>query len=313
MSAGVGVDAELATSAETHNRASHAGFRRNQEPARAHPVIKMVGGKTRLLPELLARMPARFGRYYEPFAGGAALFFRVAPERAVIADSNADLMGMYRALAGDVETVLDLLGRHSRWHSENHYAAVKEGWNGTSYTRYTRAGRAAAFLYLNKTCFNGLWRVNRKGEMNVGWGKHPTFVPDVENLRAAAGALARAAMRTGDYRTTLVDSGRGDFVYLDPPYDGTFGAYTTGGFTDVDQAELAHTVRCLVERGVQVMVSNADTPRIRALYAGMRIDVVQRPGTMSCDGAKRGKVDEVIITAGYGPFLESAKLRKDQR
>lgn len=301
MSAEGGVDAELATSAETHNRASHAGFRRNQEPARAHPVIKMVGGKARLLPELIARMPARFGRYYEPFAGGAALFFALAPERAVLSDANADLMGMYRALADDIDGVLRLIDAHRCAHgmaAGEHYYAVRERWN-TRARLIGRAARAADFIYLNKTCFNGLWRVNRKGEMNVGWGKHDTFTPDVENLRAAATALARADLMTGDYRDFVFEAKRGDFCYLDPPYDETFTSYTTGGFTDIDQAELAHTVRCLVDRGVQVMASNADTPRIRALYAGMRIDVVQRPGTMSCDGAKRGKVDEVIITAGY--------------
>lgn len=257
----------------------------------------MVGGKARLLPELLARMPARFGRYYEPFAGGAALFFRVAPERAVLSDANADLMGMYGALAERIHHVVENLECHMLFHSEEHFLAKRETWNEREVMNPVM--RAADFIYLNKTCFNGLWRVNRKGEMNVGWGKHPSFAPDVENLRAAATVLARAAIRTGDYRATLADAKLGDFVFCDPPYDGTFGAYTTGGFSDVDQAELAHTVRCLVDRGVQVMVSNADTPRIRALYAGMRIDVVQRPGTMACDGTKRGKVDEVIITAGY--------------
>lgn len=269
----------------------------------AKPVIKWAGGKARLLPELLARMPARFGRYYEPFAGGAALFFRVAPERAVLADRNLDLMEMYSALARDVEAVLELVDQHqmlNRDYGERHYISVRDAWNARA-SMGTDAARAAAFIYLNKHCFNGLWRVNRKGEMNVGWGKHPTLTPGVNNLRAASGVLARAKLRADDYRGTTDDAERGDFVFCDPPYDGTFTSYTAGGFDDVAQAELAHTVRCLVDRGVQVMVSNADTPRIRALYAGMRIDVVQRPGTMNSNGKKRGAVDEVIIMAGYEP------------
>lgn len=276
----------------------------SQVPKRARqagPVVTYVGGKSRLLPELRSRMPATFGRYYEPFAGGAALFFRVAPELAVLADSNSDLMGMYREVREYVSVVEWQLGEHSRLHSEDHYRAVKKAWNARARgpNAPTSVARAAGFIYLNKTCFNGLWRVNRKGEFNVGWGKHPFFWPDVDGLRLASSALASAELRTGDYRAAVADAQRGDFVYFDPPYDGTFGAYTVGGFGDVHQAELAHMVRCLVDRGVQVMVSNADTPRIRALYAGMRIDVVQRRGTMNSDGAKRGKVDEVIITAGY--------------
>jgi DNA adenine methylase len=238
-----------------------------------------------------------FGRYYEPFAGGAALFFRLAPQRAVIGDSNADLMAMYGAIAGDVEAVIGQLEWHRDRHSEVHYLATRTAWNAKS---GSAIARAAMFVYLNKTCFNGLWRVNRRGENNVAFGRYtnpPICVPDA--LRAAALVLAGATLRTGDYREVLNDIKRGDFAYFDPPYDGTFTAYTAGGFGDAQQAEVAFTARAIAARGCKVMVSNADTPRVRALYAGMRIDVVKCGRAINSDAAKRGDVDEVIVTAGY--------------
>ena len=260
----------------------------------ATPVLKWLGGKTKLLPELTARLPARFGRYFEPFVGGAALFFRVAPERAVLADSNPDLIGLYTCLTRDVAGVIRKLEHHRTAHSESHYYTTRTRWNDREL--WSSADRAATFIYLNKTCFNGLWRVNRSGAFNVGWGKHATFTPDVENLRAAALELQRAVLRTGDYRAAVDDALAGDVVYMDPPYDGTFTSYAPGSFTDVDQAEVAHLARTLDARGVHVIVSNADTPRIRALYAGWTLDRVSRQGTVSCKGAGRARVAELIIT-----------------
>src|ERR1043165_2567194 len=136
----------------------------------AAPVVKWVGGKTKLLPELIARMPVRFGRYYEPFAGGAALFFRVAPERAVLADSNSDLIGLYTCLAGDVAGVIRRLEHHRAAHCEAHYYATRTRWNDREHS-WTSADRAATFIYLNKTCFNGLWRGSRLGRLHGALGR----------------------------------------------------------------------------------------------------------------------------------------------
>ena len=261
-------------------------------------MVKAAGGKTRLLAELVARMPDRFGRYYEPFAGGAALFFRVAPRRAVLSDANADLMAVYRALAQDVDAVIRRLEQHRAEHGERHYYAVRDDWNQRD-PAWPLIERAAAFVYLNKTCFNGLWRVNRAGAFNVALGRYADpAICAPETLRAAAAVLQRATLREGDYRAAIADARRGDF---DPPYDGTFGAYTADGFGDVEQAELAFTVRTLAARGCRVMVSNADTPRIRALYAGMRIDVVRCARAINCDRRGRGAVDEVLVMVGYEP------------
>lgn len=262
-------------------------------PLRAGPIVKMPGGKTRLLPELLNRMPPITGRYYEPFAGGAALFFALAPEHAVIADANLDLVATYRAVASGVEAVIGELGRHREQHGAEHFAAVKRDWNRGART-------PAAFLYLNRTCFNGLWRVNRRGEFNVAFGAYRDPFGDIAaRLRAAAPVLARAEIRAGSYVDTLADAGAGDVVYVDSPYDEGWCGYTAAGFTAADQAELAFTVRTLAARGVRVLVSNSDTPRVRALYAGLQIETVTCARSINCDAGGRGAVGEVIVTAGF--------------
>ena len=267
----------------------------------ATPVIKWVGGKTKLLSELLARMPERVGRYFEPFAGGAALFFRVAPARAVLNDDNADLIGLYRALATDVGSVIKRLERHRTEHDDRHYYATRARWNDPDIA-WPAADRAATFIYLNKTCFNGLWRVNRAGGFNVPIGRYtdpPICVP--EALRAASASLARAELRCGDYRDAVRDAGKGDFAYFDPPYDpvsptASFTSYTAGAFGPDDQRALADLARSLVTRGCRVMLSNSDTPFIRSLYKGFKIDRVKCARAINSNAARRGEVDEVIVT-----------------
>ena len=270
----------------------------------AWPVIKWVGGKTKLLPELIARLPERFGRYYEPFAGGAALFFRVAPKSAVLADSNADLINLYRAIADDAGSVIKRLAYHRTHHSETHYYEMREKWNQQRPT-WNAAERAAAFIYLNKTCFNGLWRVNRAGDFNVPIGRYtdpPICVP--EALKAAHDVLARAELKIADYRTAVATAQKGDFIYFDPPYDpvtptANFTSYTVNAFGPDQQRELAETARILVARGCKVMLSNSDTPFIRQIYKGFTIDRVKCARAINSNAAKRGDVDEVIATAGY--------------
>jgi DNA adenine methylase len=270
----------------------------------ASPIVKWVGGKTKLLPDLLARMPERFNRYYEPFAGGAALFFRLAPKRAVLADSNPDLIGLYTAVAADVNSVIRRLQTHRDQHDEAHYYDMRTRWNDRD-LNWSTPERAAAFIYLNKTCFNGLWRVNRSGAFNVPIGRYtdpPICVP--EALRAAQQVLSRAEIRRADYRTAVKDAKAGDFLYFDPPYDpvtttANFTSYTVDAFGPDEQRALADTARELVARGCQVMLSNSDTPFIRSIYKGFRLDRVKCARAINSNAAKRGDVDELIITGGY--------------
>ena len=273
-------------------------------PVVATPIIKWVGGKTKLLPELLARMPERFGRYHEPFIGGAALFFRVAPERAVLNDFNADLIGLYTAVKRDVASVIKRLEHHRTAHSEAHYYDTRTRWNDRELA-WTSSERAATFIYLNKTCFNGLWRVNRSGAFNVPIGRYvdpPICVPDA--LHSAHAILARAELRHGDYRAAVADASRGDFLYFDPPYDpvtptANFTSYTTDVFGAEQQRELAETARMLVGKGCRVMLSNSDTSFVRSLYKGFKIDRVKCSRAINSNAAKRGDVDEVIVVGGY--------------
>lgn len=266
--------------------------------------MKWVGGKTKLLPELLARMPERYNRYYEPFAGGAALFFRLAPKRAVLADYNHDLVGLYTTIAKDVNAVIRRLEMHHKAHCESHYYETRERWNDREVS-WSTPERAAAFIYLNKTCFNGLWRVNRSGAFNVPIGRYtdpPICVP--EALRAAQQVLSRAEIRRADYREAVADAKAGDFLYFDPPYDpitptANFTSYTSNVFGPEQQQELADTARQLIAKGCQVMLSNSDTPFIRSIYKGLRIDRVKCARAINSNAAKRGDVDEVIITGGY--------------
>jgi len=271
----------------------------------AAPVIKWVGGKTKLLPELLARMPERFSRYYEPFAGGAALFFRVSPERGVLADYNSDLIGLYKMLAKDAGAVIKRLEYHREHHDEAHYYAVRERWNDRE-IHWATADRAATFIYLNKTCFNGLWRVNRSGAFNVPLGRYtdpPILVP--ETLRAAHDVLARTELKCCDYRTAVEAAKKHDFIYFDPPYDpvtstSNFTSYTNSVFGHDQQRELADTARMLVARGCKVMLSNSDTPFIRSLFTkGFSIDRVMCSRAINSNASKRGEVAEVIVTGGY--------------
>ena len=270
----------------------------------ASPIVKWVGGKTKLLPELLARMPEHFNRYYEPFAGGAALFFRLAPKRAVLADSNPDLIGLYTAVANDVGAVIRRLQAHRDAHDEAHYYEMRARWNDRDH-EWSTPERAAAFIYLNKTCFNGLWRVNRAGLFNVPIGRYsdpPICVP--EALRAAQQVLSRAEIRRADYRMAVRDAKAGDFLYVDPPYDpvtttANITSYTANAFGPDEQRALADTARELVARGCYVMLSNSDTPFMRSIYKGFRVERVKCARAINSNAAKRGDVDELIITGGY--------------
>ncbi len=270
----------------------------------ASPIVKWVGGQTRLLPEIAARLPRRYGRYFEPFAGGAAVFFSLAPARAVLADSNPDLIATYRAVATDVEGVIRRLALHRDAHGEGHYYATRARWNDRS-VAWTPLDRAAAFIYLNRTCYNGLWRVNRAGGFNVPMGRYTNpLICDEAGLRAAARALARATLQCGDYQTAVASAGAGDLVYFDPPYDpvtptASFVSYTAGAFGPDDQRALAALTHRLVERGVAVVLSNSDTPFVRSLYRGLRVDRVRCPRAINCNAQRRGDVDEVLVLGGF--------------
>jgi len=273
-----------------------------KEPVKARPFVKWVGGKTGLLDQLLPLVPKKFGRYFEPFVGGGALFFALQPKQAVLSDANGELINCYFEIRDDVEHLIKVL-RAIPVNAETYYQQ-----RASVPTDSVRA--AARTIYLNKTCFNGLYRVNRKGEFNVGWGKKdPVKFPtacDPDNLRACSAALrsARIFICGYDVLRMMESPVAGDFMYFDPPYapvskTANFTAYTTTGFSSKDQKRLADEFRKMSDRGVHCMLSNSDTPTMRKLYKGFRIDVVHAARAVNCKGTKRGKVREIVVR-NYG-------------
>lgn len=266
----------------------------------ARPFIKWAGGKTALLSEILPRLPAKINTYYEPFVGGGAVFFALAAEkrfkRAVLTDGNEEVSHAYMALENDVDGVARALKKHV--YNEKHYYAVR----AQNPEKLGTNSRAARFIYLNRTCFNGLYRVNRKGEFNVPFGKYanPTIC-DEENLRAVAEVLHGVDGRLSDFEETVSDAKRGDTVYMDPPYapaseTADFTAYTAGGFGPKDQERLRDVAKKLIDRGVFVLLSNSDTPFVRKLYKGFKIEKVEAPRRVNSKGGKRGNVGELLIS-----------------
>lgn len=264
------------------------------------PIVKWAGGKAKLLPEIEARMPTVYRRYFEPFFGGGALYFRIAPRVAIINDWNRDLVNVYRCVAWNVEAVIRRLRDHEGRHGRDHYYATREAWNDRDRT-WGDVDRAAAFIYLNKTCFNGLWRVNRSGGFNVPMGRYknpPILRP--ERLRAAGAQLRHAEIHTGDYRDAVERAEAGDFLYFDPPYQpltktSNFVSYTEKNFGEDEQRNLANVARSLDARGCSVMLSNSDTPFIRKLYRGFKIEKVMCPRAINSKASSRGAVAEVLI------------------
>lgn len=268
----------------------------------AHPILKYAGGKTFLLPEILARLPTKISTYYEPFVGGGAVFFALAAEgrfkRAVIGDVNVDLMRMYAALAIQPAGVIRILHEYARLHSERRFYEVR----AFKPSELSEAEHAARVIYLNRTCFNGLWRVNKKGEFNVPFGKYTNpKICDEENLRACSKVLLETTLTALDFNMTVAPAKKGDVVYADPPYlpvsdTANFTAYAKGGFGLEEQTRLRDVAKKLVERGVHVLLSNSDTPTVRKLYRGFKIEEVQAPRRVNSKGGKRGNVGELLIS-----------------
>lgn len=263
------------------------------------PIIKWAGGKAQLLPVLMGLLPPREGihRYFEPFVGGAALFFALQHPRSTLSDSNAELINLYTVVREEPEALIAALRAHATAHDAPHYYEVR-AWTPGSLTAVARAAR---LIYLNKTCYNGLYRVNSRGQFNVPIGRHKSLtICDEPNLRAASAALRPARLAPSDYEMVLAGAGAGDFVYFDPPYHPTsatavFTSYTDHPFDAREQERLAQVFRRLHAAGCHLMQSNSDTPLIRELYAGFRIERVTANRAINSRADRRGPVTELVI------------------
>jgi DNA adenine methylase len=263
---------------------------------RPKPFLKWAGGKTQLLPEILGRFPKKFGRYHEPFLGGGAVFFALAPERAALSDVNADLVETYRAIRDDVESVIMALKDHES--SAEHFYEVRSQQR----EELSSAQGAARTIFLNRTCFNGLYRVNRKGEFNVPFGKYlnPTICNE-ENLHAVSNALQNVDLKVEDALLLGTRVVANDLVYFDPPYDpvsktASFTSYAKNGFGELQQRSLAKLFASLAKKDVHVMLSNSDTPLIWSLYKGFKIERVYARRAINSKADRRGHITELLIS-----------------
>ena len=281
-------------------QASHSSFDRNALP-KPSPFIKWVGGKGRILSQLRPMLPKGVGlmRHVEPFVGGGAMFFSRQPKRALLADVNQELINTYTCIRDDLDKVIRALGSLACKHDADSYYEVRERYNQSA--RLAPATRAAMFIYMNKTCFNGLHRVNRKGEFNVPVGryKNPTILNE-GTLRSASHSLKKVSIRCQGFEALVQTARPGDFVYFDPPYEpvsttANFTSYATNGFGQEEQTNLRDVYKELDRRGCKLMLSNSDVPFIRELYKDFNIGIVAAPRAINCNAKRRGRVNEVVV------------------
>jgi len=263
--------------------------------ATPRPFLKWAGGKGQLLGRLRARVPKAYGRYFEPFLGGGALFFALRPARCVLGDVNREIVDCYTAVRDDVSGLVAALREHR--YEAVHYYAVRDA----DPAKLPLVERAARTIFLNKTGFNGLYRVNRAGKFNVPFGRYSKpAICDEENLIACSAALSNAELVAGDFERVAARARTGDFVYFDPPYvplsrTAAFTAYAPGGFDLDAQARLAAFFGKLAARGVALLLSNSDVAEIRKLYARYRIDTIEATRVINCKATRRGPVNELLV------------------
>lgn len=260
------------------------------------PFLKWAGGKRQLVPALLARLPATYGTFYEPFIGGGALFFAVKPARAVIADRNSRLVRTWTCVRDEVEPLIARLSTFS--HDRDFFLAQR----ARAIDAEPDVEVAAWMIFLNRTAFNGLYRVNRRGQFNVPFGKYknPTLC-DADNLRAASAALQGTKILHADFAESTASAAEGDFVYFDPPYvplsaTSAFTAYTGDGFGAEEQARLRDVALALKRRGVRVLLSNSSAGLVRELYGqDFTVEEVMATRLINRDSAGRGAIAELLI------------------
>ncbi len=267
------------------------------------PIVKWAGGKRQLLPALQSLLPQGWqaSTYCEPFLGGGALLWALQPEQAVVGDLNAELMNMYHVVRDTPHELVEHLAQHRN--TSEYFYQLRMQDREPEFALRTPLERASRFIYLNKTCYNGLFRVNNAGEFNSPYGryKHPNIV-NRENILAVSEYLNQATVMLvhEDYQTVLEHLPDTAFVYLDPPYHpisdtSSFTGYVQGGWKAVDQERLRDACRDLNRRGVRFMQSNSDTPLIRELYTEFELTTVQAVRAVNSKGSGRGAVSELII------------------
>ena len=268
------------------------------------PFTKWTGGKRQLLGELRIYMPENYNRYFEPFVGGGALFFDLAPEQAVINDFNEELINAYRQIKDKPVDLIDLLLGHKENNSKDYYLELRAADRDGRLASMTDVERAARILYMLRVDFNGLYRVNSKNQFNVPYGryKNPKIV-DVDLIHQISGYLNENDIEIlqTDFADAVAGAQTGDFVYFDPPYiplneTSSFTSYTHEGFSYEEQVRLRDTFKELTDRGVYVMLSNSSSPLVEELYQDFNVHFVEAQRTNGAKSSSRGKISEIIVT-----------------
>ncbi|ARY93008.1 MULTISPECIES: DNA adenine methylase [Lacticaseibacillus] len=270
------------------------------------PFIKWVGGKRQLIGEIDRFLPKSYKTYFEPFLGGGALFLHLTPHEAVVNDLNTELINTWQVVKDAPTKLMELLTVHQQNNSKDYYLNIRRMDRDGRITGLTPAQRAARFIYLNKTGFNGLWRVNSHGQNNVPYGRYKAPLVADERIFAVSQYLNRnsVSLLNTDFTDAVATASEGDFVYFDPPYipstaTAAFTSYTSSGFGLEQQQKLRDTFQRLTGRGVLAMLSNSDTRLTRELYADIpeiHIHQVRANRAINSDATKRGRVNELIIT-----------------
>ncbi len=266
------------------------------DSALAKPFLKWAGGKRQILPELHKSFPVEFEQFHEPFVGGGAVFFNLLPRTAVLSDANKELIGTYNVVKNKVEALIGKLEKHI--YDKEYFYRIR----AQDPTELSPVARAARMIYLNRAGFNGLYRVNSKGQFNVPFGRYKNpRICNAANLRACSAALAPIDVKCASFETVLRRAKPGDFVYFDPPYipvSGTanFTAYQKNGFGMANQEKLAEVFDKLTDQGIQAMLSNADVPWIHERYRRHAIRVIKARRNVNSNAERRGHVGEVVVT-----------------
>ncbi|ADO46036.1 DNA adenine methylase [Hydrogenobacter thermophilus TK-6] len=265
------------------------------------PFVKWAGGKRQLINLLIDNLPIEYDTYIEPFIGGGALLFEIMPDRAIINDINEELINAYKVIRDSLTELIESLKQHKN--EEGYYYKVRS----LSPDKLSPVERASRFIYLNKTCFNGLYRENSKGQFNVPFGKYKNpVIVDEENLKLVSDYLntANVEIYNTDYKEICKLAKKGDFVYLDPPYypltkTASFTKYNKHDFTEQDHLELREVFEELDKKGCYVMLSNSNTEFVKELYRGYNILEIEANRFINCKGDKRGKAKVEILVKNY--------------
>lgn len=268
------------------------------------PLLKWAGGKRQLLPQMREFFPQCFTTYVDPFIGGGAVLFDIDPKNAIMNDSNPELINLYTVVKNNPDGLVSALTRHSQNHSKEYFYRIRALDREPNFQQCSEIEKAARTIYLNKTCFNGLYRLNRSGQFNVSFGKYdnPKIVNKDEIFAMSEFFNSRNVdMRCGDFSKVLHNLPKGSFVYFDPPYfplskTSSFTGYTKEGFIIEDQIRLSEECNKLNSEGIKFMLSNNDVPEMHELYKEYNIHKMSVNRAINSDKTGRGKIQELLVT-----------------